>query len=62
MRIFIESQGKEREREKRKEKKGGRKKKKVERPFIPLTPKRVISSNSNFNTSLKASNFNTSLY
>lgn len=60
MRIFIESQGKERE---KKGKKGGEKRrKKVERPFIPLTPKRVISSNSNFNTSLKASNFNTSLY
>lgn len=38
------------------------KKKRNECLFIPLTPKRVISSNSNFNTSLKASNFNTSLY
>lgn len=52
----------ERERKERKKKEGEKRRKKVERPFIPLTPKRVISSNSNFNTSLKASNFNTSLY
>lgn len=43
-------------------KKKNLKKKRNECLFIPLTPKRVISSNSNFNTSLKASNFNTSLY